>query len=584
MTDIRRSRELFEVPNPAAAEPLAKAPTGIVGFDEITFGGLPRGRATLITGGAGSGKTLFGLEFLVRGAEQFGEPGVLLTFEESEAELATNVASLGFDLAKLERDGLLVVDAFRLDVGEIITTGAFDLEGLFIRLGMAIAEVGAQRVVLDTVDVLFTALGDETIVRAELSRLLRWLKDRGLTVVITGEQGKSGALTRFGIEEYVSDCVVVLDHRIAEQLSTRRLRIAKYRGSLHGTNEYPFLITDQGLAILPMTSVGLAHEALTTRVSTGIPRLDHMLGGGPFTGSTMLVSGASGTGKTTIAVSIADAACARGERALVVSFEESPKQIIRNMASVGTNLQRWIDAGLLHIWCVRRTAMGLEEHLVELLRHLDEHRPELVVLDATGSLAGIGTPEQVRSAVSRQIDILKSRGITAVFTELMHGTDLETSVVAVSSLVDTWVLLRNFELNGERNRLLYVIKSRGTKHSNQVREFVITDDGPDLIDPYLAGDLVLTGSARIAQLARDRAAAQARTDDVDRRRRALDRRAEQVEQQVNLLRSALAEEQSDFDQFLAEAAAEDDDQESERLQLSSQRWAEEPPNEPGVTP
>jgi circadian clock protein KaiC len=490
---------------------LEKAATGISGFDEITYGGLPRGRPTLVTGPAGSGKTLFGLEFLVRGARDFGEPGVLLAFEESQDDLVVNAASLGFGLDELEREGLVAIDAFRLDPAEIVETGAFDLEGLFIRLASAVEAVGAKRVVLDTIELLFAALPNEAIVRGELGRLFRWLKERGLTVVITGERGPQGQLTRFGIEEYVSDCVVVLDHRVEDEISTRRLRVVKYRGSLHGTNEYPFLITAAGLVVVPITSLALTYAASEERFSTGVEQLDDLLNGGIYRGSSMMISGTAGTGKTSIAALMVDSACARGERTILFSLEESPAQLARNMRSIGIDLQRWVDGGLLVLESVRPTAFGFEEHLAMLHRIIAEHQPTLVVLDAVASLNRAGRETATTSVISRDLDLLKSRGITTVLTTLTHsdgsdGSDgSETSQVDMSSLIDTWLLLRNHESNGERNRLMFVIKSRGSAHSNQVREFVLTDDGVDLVDVYVGPAGVLTGSARVAQMEHDRA-------------------------------------------------------------------------------
>ncbi len=531
-----------------------KAATGIRGFDEITNGGLPRGRPTLVTGAAGSGKTLFGIEFLVRGARDLGEPGVLIAFEEARADLATNVASLGFDLEQLERDGLLAIDAFRLDPAEIVETGEFDLEGLFIRLAMAVESVGAKRVVLDTIELLFSALPNEAIVRGELGRLFRWLKDRGLTVVITGERGKQGNLTRFGIEEYVSDCVVTLDHRVEDEISTRRLRVVKYRGSLHGTNEYPFLITEQGLVVVPITSVGLTYEASSERVSTGIPRLDEMLVGGFFRGSSVMVSGTAGTGKTSIGAMMADASCARGEKALFFSFEESPPQLVRNMRSIGLDLQHWIDEGLLEVKAVRPTAFGFEEHLSMLHRLLDAHEPQLVVLDAVASLTHAGASGSTTSAISRDLDLLKSRNITTVMTTLTHGDRQESSEVDVSSLVDSWLLLRNHESNGERNRLLFVIKSRGSAHSNQVREFVLTDDGAELLDVYIGPDGVLTGSERVEQISRERLSQASRADETERRRQDLAQRSAVLQAQVSALQAQLAAETAEFERFSSSEA------------------------------
>jgi circadian clock protein KaiC len=553
MTGTVTSRAGHDLADPQLG--LSKVATGIKGFDQVTGGGLPRGRPTLVTGAAGSGKTLFGVEFLVHGARELDEPGVLLSFEETAADIADNVASLGFDLGALERDGRLLVDAFRVDPSEIVATGAFDLEGLFIRLSAAVEEIGAKRVVMDTVEVLFTALGNEGIVRGELVRLFRWLKDRGLTTVVTGERGREGQLTRFGIEEYVSDCVVVLDQRVTEDMSTRRMRIAKYRGSAHGSNEYPFLITDRGLRVLPLTSVGLAYGAPTERVSTGLPELDQMVGGGVYRGSTVLVSGSAGTGKTTIAATMVDAACARGERALFVSFEESPEQLVRNMRSVGVDLGHWRDAGLLTMWSERATAAGLEEHLGRLERLLDEVKPAVVTVDALASLAHAGVASAVTATVTREMDLIKARGITGVLTALSHATEMESSGIDVSSLIDTWLLLRNVESDGERNRLLFVIKSRGTAHSNQVREFVISSEGAQLLEVYVGPRGVLTGSARAMAMAEEEAAVVSRTEDLDGRRLALARRSAEVAAQMTLLQEQLAVETAAFERLVAEQVA-----------------------------
>ena len=531
-----------------------KAPTGITGFDEITNGGLPRGRPTLVTGAAGSGKTMFGIEFLVRGARDFGEPGVMLAFEEAQDDLVTNVASLGFDLKQLESDGLLAIDAFRLDPAEIVETGSFDLEGLFIRLQMAVESVGAKRVVLDTIELLFSALPNEAIIRGELGRLFRWLKERDLTVVITGERGKLGDLTRFGIEEYVSDCVVTLDHRVTDEISTRRLRVVKYRGSLHGTNEYPFLITAQGLVVVPITSVGLTYEASTERVASGIPRLDEMLRGGVYRGSSVMISGTAGTGKTSIGAMMANASCERGEKALFFSFEESPEQLVRNMLSIGLDLQRWIDSGLLQVRAVRPTAFGFEEHLAMLHQLLNEHEPQLVVLDAVASLTHAGARSATTSAISRDLDLLKGRGITTVMTTLTHGVREESSEVDVSSLVDTWLLLRNQESNGERNRLLFVIKSRGSAHSNQVREFVLTDDGAELLDVYVGPNGVLTGSERIEQVAWEHLSQTSRADETERRRQELAQRSAALTAQIAALEAKLTAENAEFERFVSSEA------------------------------
>jgi circadian clock protein KaiC len=556
---------------PPVSSGLGKAPTGIRGFDEITGGGLPRGRASLVTGGPGAGKTLFGLEFLVRGAQDFDEPGVLLAFEESAEELADDVATLGFDLAGLEAGGHLVVDACRIDATEFVTTGEFDLDGLFIRLSAAVQAVGARRVVLDTIEVLFGALDNEAVVRAEFSRLLRWLKDQGLTTLITGERGREGQLTRYGIEEYVSDCVIVLDHRMHAEIATRRLRIVKYRGSHHGTNEYPFLVTDRGLMIWPITSTQLTYPVSTDRVSLGVPRLDQMLTGGVHRGSTVLITGSAGTGKTTLAASAADAACARGEPALFVSFEESPDQLVRNMRSVGIDLGRWLDAGLLRLWGQRATAFGLESHLAGIERLLDETTPAIAVLDAVGSLGHIGAQSEVTAAVVREVDMMKSRGITGVLTSLTHEGQGETSSVDASSLIDTWLLLRNVESDGERNRLLFVIKSRGTAHSNQVREFILTDHGAELLDVSVGPRGVLTGSARMTQVAEERAAEAERSNELERRQLNLTRRSAEVEAQIALLREQLATETAELDRLVVEQSRGEDARAAARTTLARRR-------------
>lgn len=554
----------------SGAPPLSKAPTGITGFDEVTRGGLPRGRPTLVAGAAGSGKTLFGIEFLVRGATEHGEPGVLLAFEEAAGDLATNVASLGFDLPQLEADGLIAIDTFQLDPADFVETGQFDLEGLFVRLQLAVERVGARRVVLDTIEVLFSALGNTAVVRSELNRLVRWLKERGLTVVITGERGReSDDFTRLGIEEFVSDCVVVLDHRVTDGLSTRRLRVAKYRGSLHGTNEYPFLITAQGFTVVPLSSLGLEYEASEERIGTGVAKLDEMLGGGIFRGSSVMVSGTSGTGKTSIGVTMAAASCARGERTLLMSFEESPAQLVRNMRSIGIDLQPWVDQGLLRIHAVRATAHGLEEHLAELHRLVDEVRPSLAVIDAVVSLRRGGGTDDTSSVLTRDLDLLKSRGVTAVLTTLTHGHEAESSDVHISSLVDTWLLLRNHESNGERNRLMYVIKNRGSAHSNQVREFVLSEHGADLVDVYVGSHGVLTGSARVEHARRAQVAEAERAEEAQRRRQALEQRAAAVEAQVTALRADLEAEREALERLLcAEADAADADRGDRSAQVA----------------
>lgn len=520
-------------PTPDADRALPKAPTGIHGLDEITGGGLPRGRPTLICGSAGCGKTLFAMEFLVRGVTQFDEPGVFIAFEETAEELTRNVRSLGFDLDELAADKKLVVDFVRIERGELEEVGAYDLEGLFVRLGHAVDSVGAKRVVLDSVEALFGALTNQAVLRAELRRLFRWLKDKGLTAVVTAERG-DGHLTRQGFEEYVSDCVVLLDHRVIEQISTRRLRVVKYRGTTHGTNEYPFLIDRDGISVLPITSMAMQHEVSDERVSTGVPRLDEMLGGhGVYRGSTVLVSGTAGTGKSSLAAHFADAACRRSETCLYFAFEESPGQIVRNMRSIGLDLAPWVEQGVLRFHATRSSVHGLELHLATFHKLIREVRPKAVVLDPIGSLLQAGTAMDAVGMLTRLIDFLKLEGITAFLTDLTTGGEaLERTDVGVSSLVDTWMLLRDVELGGERNRAMYVLKSRGTAHSNQLREFLLTERGIELADVYLGPEGVLTGSMRREQEARERADAVARRQEIDGRQRELERKREALEARV----------------------------------------------------
>jgi len=468
--------------------PLPKAPTGIPGMDEITGGGLPQGRPTLVAGGPGCGKTLFAMEFLVNGATQFDEPGVFVAFEENAEELAQNVASLGFDLKKLGRQKKLLVDHVRVERGEIEETGDYDLEGLFIRLGHAIDSIGAKRVVLDTIEVLFSALSNQGILRTELQRLFRWLKDKGVTAIITAERGES-TLTRFGLEEYVADCVIVLDHRVNEQISTRRLRIVKYRGTLHGTNEYPFLIGRHGISVLPITSLGLEHQVSVDRVSTGIKELDEMLGGrGFYRGSSILITGTAGTGKTTLASALVDEACQRRERCLYFAFEESAHQIMRNMRSVGIDMAPHVKKGLLRYHVARPSQYGLEVHLVSMYDLIREFKPNIVILDPITDFSMVGNSVEIKSAVTRIVDFLKSSQITGVFVSVISGAEAaDQSVVGISSLIDAWISLRNLEHNGERQRGLFILKSRGMAHSNQIRSFQLTNDGIKIGDIDLAG-------------------------------------------------------------------------------------------------
>jgi circadian clock protein KaiC len=517
---------------PPAAR-LPKCPTGIQGLDEITGGGLPRGRSTLVCGGPGCGKTLLAAEFLVRGALRFGEPGVFMSFEETEAELKGNVALLGFDLQGLVRRKKLLLDHVYIERREIQETGEYDLEGLFVRLNHAIDSIHARRVVLDTLEALFAGLPNDAILRAELRRLFRWLKNKGVTAVITGERGREH-LTRHGLEEYVSDCVIVLDHRVHEQIATRHLRVVKYRGSQHGTNEYPFLIGEDGISVLPITSLGLNHAASSERISSGIARLDAMLGGhGFFRGSSILLTGTPGTGKTSAAAYFAQAAARRGERALYFAFEESPRQIMRNMGSIGLRLNPWLKRDLLRFHSARPTLYGLEMHLATMYKEIETFRPSVVILDPMTSLLVAGSESETKSMVTRLIDYLKSQEITSLFTSLTHaGNPLQQSEITISSLMDSWLLLQDIEGNGERNRVLYVLKARGMAHSNQSREFVISNRGIDLVDAYIGPGGVLTGAARAAQDAHDKAEALAGQQEVARGERELERKRVALEGRI----------------------------------------------------
>jgi circadian clock protein KaiC len=535
-----RKKSASARPRVAAARPVEKCPTGISGLDQITTGGLPRGRPTLVCGSAGCGKTLLGMEFLIRGILEYGEPGVCMSFEETAGELAANVASLGFDANALIAAGKLSIDYVHIDRNQIEETGEYNLDGLFIRLNHAIDSVGAKRVLLDTIESLFSGLSNELILRNELRRLFRWLKEKGVTAVVTAERG-DGTLTRHGLEEYISDCVILLDHRVEKSVFTRRLRVVKYRGSTHGTNEYPFLIDQQGISVLPVTSVALEHPALNERVSSGIRGLDEMLEGkGFYRGSTVLISGTPGTGKTSLGAHFVKAAVDRNEKALVFAFEESRDQWVRNMTSIGLNLSPAIKKGLLGHESFRPTTFGLEMHLVHLHKHVEQFQPSVVFVDPISALVHAGATEEVSSVLLRLVDYLKSRGITTVLSMLLHGAnpnELEHTALALSSMVDTWVLLRDIETAGERNRGLYVLKSRGMAHSNQIREYGITPGGIVLREAYLGPEGVLTGSARVAQESRDKAAESARQWELEIRRLEIDRKQKAIEAQIAVLRA-----------------------------------------------
>ena len=559
-----------------SSKTLPKAATGIQGLDEITGGGLPRGRPTLVSGGAGAGKTLFGLEFLVRGATQYDEHGVFMSFEESIPDLTKNVASLGFDLDRLVADKKLFVDHVSITRSEFGETGEYDLEGLFIRIADAVQRVGARRVVLDTIEALFGDLPNPTIVRGEIRRLFNWLKQRGLTTVITAERDQPDRLTRHGIEEFVSDCVILLDHRIREEISTRRLRIVKYRGSTHGTNEYPFLIDEHGISVLPISSLGLDHAAPATRISTGIDRLDGMMGGkGFYRGSSILMSGTSGTGKTSVAAHFVDATCRRGERCLYFAFEESPRQVVRNMRSIGIDLEPWIRKGLLQFHAARPTYGGIEEVLLVTHKRISSFQPSVVVVDPITNLLMVSTLSEVRSMLTRLVDFLKTQQITAIFTSLTAaGGSLEASEADVSSLMDTWLLLKTIEVGGERNRALYVLKSRGMEHSNQIREFVLTHDGLRLLDVYLGAEGVLTGSARVSQEMREKAVVTFRRQELETHRRELERKRRIFEARMIMLRAEFEADEEIIQQTISESELLGEEVMQDRGQMVLSRQAD----------
>jgi circadian clock protein KaiC len=525
---------------------LPKSPTSIQGLDEITGGGLPKGRPTLVCGGAGCGKTLFAMEFLVRGATLYNEPGVFFSFEETEKELAANVASLGFDLSNLVERKKIWLEHINVERGEVEQSGEYDLKGLFVRIHQAIESIQAKRVVLDTIESLFSALPNATIVRTELRRLFGWLKKKGVTAIITGERG-DGTLTRQGLEEYITDCVILLDHRVSDQSSIRRLRIVKYRGSTHGTNEYPFLIDEDGFSVLPVTSLGLNHISSRERISTGIPRLDTMLSGkGYFRGSTVLVSGSAGTGKTSLAAQFVEAACKRGERVLYFAFEESPNQFIRNMSSVGIELEPWLDKGLLYFHATRPTLFGLEHHLTTTIKLINEVKPQIVVLDPIDAFVVGGNQTEVKIMLLRLVDFLKLRNITAFFASLTNsGENQELTDMSISSLIDTWLLLRDIEIGGERNRGLYILKSRGMAHSNQIREFILTDHGIELLDVYVGPEGVLTGSARLTQEAKNDAEQLLREQEIERKQAGIELKRAATEAQIVVLKSEFKADESE---------------------------------------
>ena len=555
---------------------LPKAPTGIEGLDELTGGGLPKGRPTLLCGTAGCGKTLLAMEFLVCGAVESGEPGVFMAFEEDTEDMAKNFASVGCDLKALVAQKKLALEFVPIERSELEETGEYDLEGLFIRLGQAIDSIGAKRVVLDTIEALFSGLSNTGILRAELRRLFRWLKEKGVTAIITGEPGET-SLTRYGLEEYVADCVILLDHRVEGQVATRRLRIVKYRGSIHGTSEYPFLIDASGISIQPITSLRLNYKASTERVSSGVPRLDAMMGGkGYYRGSSVLVSGTAGTGKTSLAAHFAHAAVVRGERCLWVAFEESSSEILRNMRSIGIDLEPAMRRGTLLFHTQRPTICGLEMHRLTIHNLVNQFRPRIVIIDPITNFAALGNEAEIKAMLTQLIDFFKMKQITMLLTTLTGGGSLmESSEVGVSSLIDTWLLLRDLQNGAEWNRALYILKSRGMAHSNQIREFLLTDHGMELQDVYIGpSGVLLTGSARMTLEAQEKAQALVRDQEIGGKNRELERKRQAMEARIAMLRADFeieqvkAEKTIGQDQTRAEVVAD------ERVQMALLRQSD----------
>jgi circadian clock protein KaiC len=555
-----------------ALDGLEKALTGIAGLDEVTFGGLPRGRATLICGSPGCGKTMLGVEFLVNGARMYSEPGVFVAFEETQEELAANAASLKFDLDQLSREGMLAIDHVHVDPNEIAETGDYDLEGLFIRLKHAIESVGAKRVVLDTIETLFSGFSNTALLRAEIRRLFQFLKSFGVTAIVTGERGES-SLTRYGLEEYVADCVILLDQRVTDQINTRRLRVVKYRGSSHGTNEYPFIIDEQGFSVLPVTSMALRHKVSSEVISTGVPDLDAMLAPcGFYRGTSVLMSGTAGTGKTSFASAFARSVCERGERALYFAFEESPDQIARNMESIGLDLKPHLESGRLRIVAQRPFLHGLEMHLVSMHKEIDQFRPSAVIVDPISNLISAGNTRSVNAMLTLLIDFLKTEGITAFLTVLtQNGGQLEATELGISSIIDTWLLARDIEISGERNRGLYVLKSRGMHHSNQIREFILSAEGIKLVEVYLGPGGMLTGSARVALEAQERDASLQRANESELKLTQLERKRKAMEAQIEALRAEFAADEAEVKRSISIEHKREDNLRENRTSMARSR-------------
>ncbi len=549
---------------------MRKVSTGIQGFDEVTRGGLPAGRPTLIVGGPGSGKTMFAMEFLVNGINKYGEPGVFVSFEESEKELIENSASLGFDLKDLIAKNKLVLDYIQIEPDKIIETGEYDLEGLFVRINHAIESVKAKRIALDTLETVFSSFGHAGIIRSEMARLFRFLKDKGVSAVVTAEAGER-TLSRHGLEEYISDMVIALDHRVINEAATRRMRVVKYRGSSHGTNEYPFLIESDGISVLPITSVGLMAKVSNKRVSTGVPGLDDMLGGkGYYEGSTVLVTGGPGTGKTSLAAEFARSCCASGKKVLYVLFEESGAQVSRNMKSIGVDLEPHMYSGKILVKAERPSTFGLEMHLAQIHGLIREFEPDAVIFDPISSLMMLGSGIEVKSMLLRTVDFLKMKGMTVMLTEL-RGDDVPFGGAMISSLADTWIRLEDYENAGEKNRLIRIIKSRGMDHSNQVREMTLSDEGIKIIAPHISSSGVFTGTARYIQEQKDQAEKLARATEVDRLKTEMRMIRQKMQMQIEAMKLEMAEKEAALKMRMADEAKVISSLEKTRKGVSSRR-------------
>jgi circadian clock protein KaiC len=491
----------------SAEESLSKHPiaTGIDGLDFVLQGGLPAGRPTLLRGAAGTGKTVIALTFLCEGIAA-GDSGVLVTFDESPEALLEHAEGFGFPARRHRTEGRLRILDMRPDRNEVQVGDTIELTAVLARIGHALDSTGASRLVVDAIDAMEAGFANSQSLRTELARVFDWIRDRGVTSLITtGEHAEFSA--RYGLEDYIADCVIALKQEVKHRVMTRVLRVVKRRGRGHGTNEYPFLLDTDGLFLVPVTGSVLGAPVSEQLLSTGIPGLDAMLGGqGIYQGSTVLLSGQAGTGKTSIACSLTQAACAAGIPVLYLSFEESVAELTRNQRSLGIDIGRYLaddDRGTLVMLPIRAVELGLEEHLMRAMHLVKRHRPALVVLDPVSSLAGRGDEPGAKEILLRLLHLIKEEGITVVATELLSDDSQGVSHLDVSSMIDVWIKLRRHEHNGEMNRLIYVVKARGLPISDQVKEFRITSTGLRIEDPYIGEGGIVYGTARLARQAED---------------------------------------------------------------------------------